>query len=496
MSTAMPLAELLQDFVPTAVENSALIAASITGMTLDSRQVQAGDAFIALKGASTHGIAHAQQALARGAATILFEPPLPADIAVPDQAIAVPQLRSKLGAMANRFYATPSQALSVIGITGTNGKTSSVQLLAQALSIAGARAGTIGTLGAGLVGDLQAGERTTPDVIAVHRLLAQLRGQGASHVAMEVSSHALDQGRVDAVAFQIAVFTNLTRDHLDYHQTMQAYGEAKAKLFDWPTLQAVVINGDDPFSATLIDRVDSRVKKILVSSRAASDATLRAEQIVLTHSGMQFVLIEADQQQLVQCPLLGRFNVDNLLAVAGVLRALDWPMVKIAEILSDLTAVPGRMSRIGGNLGQPLVAVDYAHTPDALEQTLTSLRAHAGARLICVFGCGGDRDRGKRPLMANVAQSYADVVIVTDDNPRSENGDGIIAQIMSGFVAPQSVQIIRDRASAIASAITAANADDIVLIAGKGHETYQEIAGVRQPFDDLAVAKICLEQRA
>jgi UDP-N-acetylmuramoyl-L-alanyl-D-glutamate--2,6-diaminopimelate ligase len=480
----MPLADLLDGMDARAP----LPVAKVTGLTSNSSAVRSGDAFFALAGASVHGLKFAENARAAGASAIVFEAPAPDGIAIPDGAIGVPELRGKLGAIADRFYASPSHELVVIGVTGTNGKTSFVQLLTQALSLHGDVAGSIGTLGAGLYGKVVAGERTTPDVIAVHRLLADMRGAGASHVAMEVSSHALDQGRVDAVAFDVAVFTNLTRDHLDYHGSMDAYGDAKAKLFAWPTLRAAVVNLDDAFGAALFSQLPEYLQRIGVSSRGAQDAMLRADNVRLDASGIGFDLTMGGERHPVASPLLGRFNVDNLLSVAGALLALDWPLATIAALLQRLHPVNGRMNRVGGDARSPLVVVDYAHTPDALEQALMSLRAHTKGNLICVFGCGGDRDRGKRPQMAEIAERFADRVIVTDDNPRSEDGDAIVAEILAGFAHADAVRVQRDRAQAIATAIASAAANDVVLIAGKGHETYQEVAGVQRPFDDMAHA--------
>ncbi len=492
MSRTMPLAQLLQGepglpagFAPT-----------VAGLCVDSRALQPGDAFVALAGASTHGLQHAAQAQAAGASVILFEPPAPGDMALPASAVAVPRLRQRQGELANRFYQSPSQALAVAGVTGTNGKTSTVQLLAQALTLNGAVAGSIGTLGAGLYGQLQAGERTTPDVIAVHRLLATMRDAGASHVAMEVSSHALAQGRVDAVAFRVAVFTNLTRDHLDFHGSMAEYGAVKARLFQWPSLQAVVVNLDDPFGAALLSGAVAGARRIGLSSRGHVEAGLRAEYITLDPEGLAFDLVEGGRRHAVRSPLLGRFNVDNLLAVAGALRALDWSLADVAAMLPRLSPVAGRMARVGGQHGQPLVVVDYAHTPDALQQALASLREHTPGRLTCVFGCGGERDAGKRPQMAAIAQVGADRVIVTDDNPRHEDGDAIVAGILAGFTRRDAVQVQRDRALAIAQALHGTGPGDVVLIAGKGHEPYQEVAGVKHAFDDLQVALAALQRLA
>lgn len=491
MSAALHLSQLLPpEELPVAMDPL------LTGLTVDSRHVQPGEAFIALAGATTHGLKFADAAIARGAAAILFEPPAPADLPLPEIAVAVPQLRQRLGALADRCYDAPSAKLAVIGVTGTNGKTSTVQLLSQALSLRGQAAGSIGTLGAGLFGALRAGERTTPDVVSVHRLLAELREQGAEAVAMEVSSHALDQGRVDAVAFRVAVFTNLSRDHLDYHGDMTSYGAAKARLFAWPGLKAVVANLDDAHAAVMLAHVPADASRIGVSSRGGAAAVLRADDITLTPAGIAFTLVHDNTRHAIASTLLGRFNVDNLLAVAGSLLALGLPTSEIAELLPQLSPVAGRMNRIGGGAGQPLLVVDYAHTPDALAQTLQSLRAHTPGRLSCVFGCGGERDRGKRPQMAAIAEQGADACIVTDDNPRGEDGDAIVAEIMAGFSQSARVRIERDRARAIAMAVSEANAGDVVLIAGKGHEPYQEIAGRRLPFDDLAVAKAALEARA
>ena len=494
MSRAMLLAELLPDVAGIPGE---LV---ITGLVQDSRQLAPGDAFVAVLPArqevpSTHGLNFAAQARAAGASAILFEPPAPPNIAVPADAIAVPGLVSRMGEMADRFHGEPSRAMRVVGVTGTNGKTSTVQLLAQAWTLQGRRAGTIGTLGAGLYGATAPTGFTTPLVLQVHALLAGLRDAGADAVAMEVSSHALDQGRTDHVRFEVAAFTNLTRDHLDYHGDMAAYAAAKAKLFAWPGLRAAVLNLDDAFGRELFAALPASVRAIGVSAAGREDADIRAENLNLDGNGIGFELVADGVRHRVASPLLGRFNADNLLAVAGVLRALGAEPAAIASLLSELQPIHGRMNRLGGN-GKPVVVVDYAHTPDALEQALSSLRAHAHGRLLCVFGCGGERDAGKRPQMAAIAERLADGVIVTDDNPRGEDGDAIVADILRGFADASRVLVERDRARAIGLAVDAANADDIVLVAGKGHEPYQEIDGVRHAFDDTEVAKAALERRA
>ncbi|MCW8808052.1 MAG: UDP-N-acetylmuramoyl-L-alanyl-D-glutamate--2,6-diaminopimelate ligase [Rhodanobacter sp.] len=466
----------------------------VSGLNLDSRRVRRGEAFFALRGAHGHGIEFAAGAIQRGARVVLAEAPAfeVAPLEVP--LLWIEGLHDQVGEIAARFYDRPAEAMRVIGITGTNGKTSCVQLLAQALTALGHRAASIGTLGAGLHGHLREGERTTPDAVTVQQLLAEFRDAGASHVAMEVSSHALEQGRVTAVDFELAAFTNLTRDHLDYHDTMQAYGAAKASLFEWPGLRAAVINMDDDFGRALAGQISADVSLRRFSMDAAADAELIASRVVTSAEGLAFHLRTPWGSHNVHSRLLGRFNVANLLVVAACLGALGEPFERIVDALEQLQPVNGRMNRLGGVHGLPLVVVDYAHTPDALEQVLTALRAHCAGRLICVFGCGGERDAGKRPLMGAIAARLADIAIVTDDNPRSEEGDAIVAQIVAGMKAAPRMAVERDRGLAIASALSLSRSGDVVLIAGKGHETSQEGAQGKRPFDDLAVARASLER--
>lgn len=468
----------------------------VSGLALDSRRVRAGEAFFALRGTRGHGIEFAAGAVAQGARVVLAEAPMTAAPSLGVPVLWIERLHAQVGEIAARFYGRPSEALHMVGVTGTNGKTSTVQLIAQALQHLGHRAATIGTLGAGLHGQVEEGERTTPDAIHVQELLASFRAQSATHVAMEVSSHALEQGRVGAVAFGTAVFTNLTRDHLDYHGSMEAYGDAKAKLFAWPTLTHAVINVDDAFGRELLQRTPASVRKLRVSAAGDLASDIRASNILTSAEGLRFDLHTPWGSRPLQTHLIGRFNVDNLLAVVAVLGALGESFEHIISAVSALHPVNGRMSRLGGHHGQPLVVVDYAHTPDALEQSLHAVRAHTEGRLICVFGCGGERDAGKRPLMGAIAERLADVAIVTDDNPRGEDGDAIVAQIVAGLAYPERVQVQRDRALAIAAALHMAKAGDVVLIAGKGHETYQEGAHGKRPFDDLAVARAALELHA
>ncbi len=469
-------------------------AIAVHGLTLDSRAVRAGDAFVALRGTRQHGILFAPAALASGASVVIAEAPAPPAPPTVAPVVWIDGLCERLGAIAARFHGEPCAALRVVGVTGTNGKTSTVQLLAQALHHAGRRVATVGTLGAGLFGALREGERTTPDAIAVQALLRDFRDLGAQDVAMEVSSHALDQGRVNGVHFSVAVFTNLTRDHLDYHGTMEAYGAAKARLFAWPGLGWAVVNVDDGFGRALADRLPADVQRLRCAIDAEA-AEIRASAVRTDARGLRFHLATPWGEAEVATALLGRFNVANLLGVVGALGALGVDFAAICDALAALRPVNGRMARLGGDGTQPLVVVDYAHTPDALEQALLTLRAHCAGALVCVFGCGGERDAGKRPQMAAIAARLADRVIVTDDNPRSEDGDAIVAQILTGFDRPGAVTVQRDRAAAIGVAVQAATSADIVLIAGKGHEPYQEIAGRRLPFDDLVVARSALAAR-
>lgn len=473
----------------------------VRGLALDSRRVETDDAFFALAGTHTHGITFAPAASARGAAVILADTAgteAPASGVRPRDGapvVWIDGLREQLGALAARFFGEPSRALQIVGVTGTNGKTSTVQLLAQALHHAGRGVATIGTLGAGMFGAVREGERTTPDALAVHGLLAEFRDAGAGYVAMEVSSHALDQGRVNAVGFELAVFTNLTRDHLDYHGTMQAYGAAKQRLFSWPGLSAAIVNVDDAFGRVLAKVVGKGVALVRYGIER-DDADVAARRIESGATGLRFHLATPWGEGEVATRLLGRFNVSNLLAVAACLGRLGFTFAQIRAALAALEPVAGRMNRIGGEAAQPLIVIDYAHTPDALEQALASLRAHCAGRLICVFGCGGERDAGKRPQMGAIAETLADRIVITDDNPRGESGDRIVGQIVGGLQHPERAKVERNRAAAIMFAVDSAQAGDVVLVAGKGHEPYQEVAGVKVPFDDLAIAREALEARA
>jgi len=487
----------------------------VTDLTLDSRDVRPGAAFIALPGAHTHGIRHAAQAAAAGARAILWEPAgtvvpptLPPEVAL----LAIPRLREQLGALADRWFGAPSRALRVVGVTGTNGKTTTAHLIADALERLGERSAYAGTLGTGHIGALREATHTTPDCITVHRRLAELRDAGVRSLAMEVSSHALDQHRVDGVCFDTAVFTNLSRDHLDYHGTLEAYGAAKAKLFAWPSLRHAVINVDDPHGHTLALAVRDQARAQLVCcSRAPLSAVsfaaeggatsgspacagvrhLYAASVIADPSGLRIEVDGSWGAASLCSRLIGDFNVDNVLAALATLLVGGVPLLDAVAALERCTAPPGRMEALTV-AGRPLVIIDYSHTPDALEKALLAVRSHGAGRLICVFGCGGDRDPGKRPLMGAIAERLADGVIVTDDNPRSEDGDAIVAAILGGMSDRARAQVERDRAAAIRQAICGSGAHDVVVIAGKGHEEYQIVGAERRPFSDREVASAAL----
>ncbi|WP_457254268.1 UDP-N-acetylmuramoyl-L-alanyl-D-glutamate--2,6-diaminopimelate ligase [Pseudomonas juntendi] len=470
----------------------------IRELTLDSRNVRPGDLFLAVPGAKVDGREHIADALARGAAAVAYEEQGANVLPLTDvPLIPVKGLIAQLSDIAGRFYGEPSRQLDLVGVTGTNGKTSVTQLLAQALDLLGKRCGLIGTLGTGFYGKLQSGRLTTPDPIAVQSTLYDLKKDGAKAVAMEVSSHALEQGRVAALAFDIAVMTNLSRDHLDYHGSMQAYEAAKAKLFAWPSLRCQVVNLDDEFGRRLAQAFDDRAPADAIESRLLSyslenrDADLFCTKAEFDDHGVRATLVTAQGERILRSQLLGRFNLSNMLAAVATLLAMDFALDEILRVIPKLQGPVGRMQRLGGG-AKPLVVVDYAHTPDALEKVLEALRPHAHGQLLCLFGCGGDRDRGKRPLMAEVAERLADRVLVTDDNPRSEDPLRIFDDIRPGFAKPAEVEFIAGRGAAIAHLIATAAADDVIVLAGKGHEDYQEINGERHDFSDLIEAEKAL----
>lgn len=476
----------------------------VTDLTLDSRKVRAGSAFIALQGLRSHGVAFSAQAIAAGARVVLWEaaegvgaPEVPSLVT----AVAVPRLARLVGEIADRFFDAPSKSVRVAGVTGTNGKTTTAFVLAAALQRLGKAAAYAGTLGHGPISSIKPGTHTTPDSISVHRQIAELRDEGVTDLGIEITSHALDQGRVDGLRVDTAVFTNLTHDHLDYHGTFEAYGAAKERLFSWPGLAHAVINVEDAFGLQLARRYTGPAL-IACARSAASLASLPASSLRLmatqVHAAPRGLAIDIEGSwgaARLSSRFVGDFNVDNVLAVLGVLLGWQVPLRDAVEALEHCVAPPGRMETFTAP-GKPLAVVDYAHTPDALEKALRAMRKHCQGKLICVFGCGGDRDASKRPVMGGIAERMADAVIVTDDNPRTEDGDAIVADIVSGLRHPGHVLVERDRARAIEKAIGSATGDDAVLIAGKGHEDYQIVGIERRYFSDRDVVQAALRRDA
>ena len=492
--------------VPAALE--------VSDVTLDSRAASPGALFLACRGRGRHGAEFTGEALARGARAVLYDPSAGAleqvEAAVQERRGArgdgsqdvyvapLPALSRHAGTIADRFFGSPSRDLTVAGITGTNGKTTCAWLLAQALGNCHRPAAYMGTLGFGFPGALAATEHTTSDVVSVHRRLAAMRALGADVVSMEVSSHALDQERVGGVRFHTAAFTNLTRDHLDYHGTMTAYAEAKARLFAWPGLAVRVINADDDFGARLAGQLSPA--QLVITTRgnatAAAPPGARLVKAVRVEADVSGLAVDVDSSWgavKLSVPLIGDFNADNALTVLAVLLAWDIPLAEAAAALEACRSAPGRMEAFGGRDAAPLAIVDYAHTPDALAKALRAARRHCRGRLRVVFGCGGDRDAGKRPLMGRIAAELADEAVVTDDNPRSEPPERIVQQILAGFPRGAAARVEHDRALAIRATLERSGAEDVVLIAGKGHEEYQIYGGERRPFSDQSVARAALE---
>lgn len=492
------LSSLLSDLTPDTVPSM-----QVSGFALDNRKIYAGMVFVALNGTQQHGMGYAKAAVEQGAVAVVYEPDgvsaMP-ELTVP--VIRMPGLAEQLGLIADRFYQSPSRELSVVGVTGTDGKTSVTQFVAEISNLLGQQAAVTGTIGSGRPGNLLESTHTTTDAITTHQRLRELVDSDFDTVAMEVSSHALDQGRVGSVAFDVAVLTNLTRDHLDYHGTLDAYAEAKRQLFLWASLKAVVLNLDDAFGKALATELrDSGIQVIGYGTGQADvypAGTLVANDARFDHNGLSAQLTSAWGVGELKASVLGRFNLENLLAACGVMLALGHELSDVLEVLSGVQTVPGRMERVqqDGVDKDVLVVVDYAHTAGALESVLQAVRVHTRKQLICVFGCGGDRDVGKRPLMAAVAEQDADRIIVTDDNPRTEDAEQIFTDIRGGFVRPEAVQFEHSRAVAIRNAIGMAQTGDAVLIAGKGHETVQVVNQEMIPFDDRQQARQVLQELA
>jgi len=483
----MSLATLLEDWC----ENTPRI--TVGGLTMDSRRVSPGDAFIAVAGSTTHGMVFAAEAEARGARVIIHDGlALTPQVKIP--LVSVDGLGELLPRLAARFFHCPSDRLTIAGVTGTNGKTSTAHFIAQAWQRTFGTAGLIGTIGYGALSRLMPAALTTPDPITMQRMLAECIDEGVEYVAMEVSSHALEQGRCAEVAFAAAVFTNLSRDHLDYHGSMERYAAAKRRLFTDCRPGFAVINVDDEFGRSLANELCGQIEVLPYGTNGSSE--LRAAVLNMDSTGMALKLSGPWGEGNVHTGLLGRFNVYNLLAAAGTLALLGMPWDQVMHQIEIMCPVPGRMHCLGGEQGQPLVVVDFAHTPDALKQALTALRAHLHGRLTCVFGCGGNRDRGKRPLMAEVVESLADRVLITTDNPRNEKPQNIFDDMLAGMKSPQDALVISDRGTAIRRAIRESCSGDIILVAGKGHEAWQEVNGQRIPFSDEAAIRAVLEEAA
>lgn len=472
----------------------------VTGLEIDSRRVTAGDAFLAVRGIGSHGLQHVELALARGASAVVWEPAPgiaePEDLAVPQ--IAVANLSKKVGEIAARFHSEPAKKLFTVGVTGTDGKTSTAYLVAQELDLLGADCGYLGTIGYGRVKALKEASHTTPDAIRLQELFAAFVADGLKAVAMEVSSHALDQARVSGIGFDVSILTNITRDHLDYHGTVEAYAAAKKKLFTDYRRGVAVLNRDDATGAAWAAELDRVMVYGIDGAAPTRGQWLIARDLKLSTEGLAFTLDSSFGAATVHAKLLGRFNVYNLLAALAALLAKGVALADAVGVLARLQTVPGRIEGFKGSKAAPLVVVDYAHTPEALAQILKAVRAHCTGKLVCVFGCGGDRDRGKRPLMGAAAEQGADIAIVTDDNPRSEAPEAIAAEIVAGLADASRVRVIHDRAEAIRTAIAEAGPHDVVVVAGKGHETTQTIGkDVRQFSDRAFVAQLVgVEARA
>jgi UDP-N-acetylmuramoyl-L-alanyl-D-glutamate--2,6-diaminopimelate ligase len=473
---------------------------SIIGLSNDSRIIEYGDLFIASNGQRYDASEYIQNAADAGASAALVN----SDFDVEATAYSIPvikieNLSAKSGIIADRFYRHPSAALKVIGITGTNGKTSTAFFIAQALNALKAnKASVIGTLGIGIPGNMQHGVNTTPDALTIHREMRSMKVNGVNSLVMEVSSHALEQKRVAGVKFDIAVFTNLSREHLDYHGDMEMYAKAKRELFLSDSLSTAVINSDDEFGQELFSELQEKLNVVTygVGENSISQKSENHISGKIVDSGIGLLSVDVATpwgDGNISCSLTGTFNAGNLLASLAVLCLSGIELHTALQLLSKTEAVPGRMECFSKK-GEAKVIVDYAHTPDALQKSLQSLRNLTRGRLICVIGCGGDRDTGKRPIMAKIAATFSDQTIFTNDNPRNENPETIVTHMLSGVDDRESIQVILDRTEAIRLAISSALVGDVVLIAGKGHETYQEIAGVRIPFSDRQLVRNLLEQ--
>jgi len=489
----------------TPLEAAHWLRQRVTGqLQTDSRHVKSGDGFLAWSGASADGRLFVSLARAQGAAACIVEKQ-GLDALVMGDSVDIAcfdGLKAHAGWIANDYYESPSEELALLAVTGTNGKTSTTWWLAQALNqLKGAEdCGVIGTLGTGVMSSLTSTGMTTPDAVLLQSQLRSFADQKMSYVAMEASSIGIQEHRLDGTKLRVAVFTNLTQDHLDYHGDMVAYGQAKARLFAWPGLKSCVINIEDPFGAELAASLQNKGLDVWTCSRSGGHGRLQARQVQSAQAGLVLDIVEAGQIASLQTSLIGDFNIDNLLGVIGVLRALGYPLHEAVQACAQLLPVPGRMQLILSHAAHlPLAVVDYAHTPDAVAKALLALKNVAAQRqgqLWCVMGCGGDRDPSKRPLMTRAAEQVADQVVLTSDNPRTEDPVHILEQMSLGMRKPLDARVIVDRALAIEKILCEASPSDVVLIAGKGHENYQDIAGVRHPFSDIEHAQRVLQKLA
>ncbi len=463
---------------------------TVTGLTLDSRKVQPGELFFALSGTQTHGSRYIDMALQQGAIAVLKEADTSHCEWLQNQipCISIPNLSQKVGTIAAQFYDNPTHKMQVVGITGTNGKTTVSHIIAQLLQHHAINCGLIGTLGYGLHGKLQAALNTTPDAVYLQKQFAQWSSQNIHHIAMEVSSHALEQGRVNGISFKTAVLTNLSQDHLDYHQTMQAYAAAKQKLFSMSGIKVVVLNRDDAFGQQIRRQLDNHIVTCLTYG-LTDQSDVYAKIIEYNEQGMLLNIHTPWGNERCHAPLFGQFNISNVLAAITVLLQMGFDLSSLLSKLKNIKSVDGRMECFSHS-EQPTVIVDYAHTPDALKNALLALKSHCQGELWCVFGCGGTRDQTKRPIMGKIATEHADKIILTNDNPRYEDAQQIIKDIQQGC--PNPTAIIADRAQAIHYAIQTATKEDVILIAGKGHEDYQQIGSERFPFSDRALVQSLL----
>ena len=497
---SMSLAELLTGYV----SDSGFEDIMINGLNLDSRKIGRGDMFIAIAGETVNGMTFINAAIENNAAAVVWDASTEADAIqinwrktgsgqdVP--VIAIPDLKQNAGMLADRFYGKPSETISVCGITGTNGKTSCSHFIAQVMS-SDAPCGLMGTLGSGIYPDLKETGYTTPDAISCHQWLADIRSHNAKYAVMEVSSHALIQGRVNGIRFENALFTNLSHEHLDFHGDMDSYSMAKAKLFHFPGLRNAIINIDDEAGRKISDTLPATVHCVRYGMNNKFKADVSGSDLKLSQDGLSMYVRTPWGEGHLTSSLIGRFNASNLLAVLSVslLQGIEFDVA--LERLKHIESVPGRMQRLGGD-NMPLIVVDYAHTPDALEQALSSLREHTEGNLWCVFGCGGDRDKRKRSQMGAIAENRADYIVLTNDNPRSEDPASIIEDIRKGISDSAQLKVESDRHNAIHYAIQQAHAGDVILIAGKGHENYQLIGNTKYPFNDVEEAMQQLEARA